>query len=157
MGRLWNVDEITRVGEIALDNNMTVISDEIHCELLFKGNKHVPFASISEEFEQNSITCMAPTKTFNIPGLAVSSIIIPNKKLRDGFNEIGSVIVSGPNLFGYTALEAAYRYGDEWLDQVLDYLQGNLDLLMEYIKENIPGIEVIEPQGTYLVWLDYVD
>jgi cystathionine beta-lyase len=154
VGRLWNVDEINRVGEIAMDNGIKVISDEIHCELLFKGNKHVPFASISEEFEQNSITCMAPTKTFNIPGLAVSSIIIPNKKLRDGFNEIASGIVSEPNLFGFTALEAAYRYGDDWLYQMLDYLQGNLDLLMEYTQENIPGMKVIEPQGTYLIWLD---
>ncbi len=155
VGRLWNVDEITRVGEIALDNGIPVISDEIHCELLFKGYKHTPFATISEEFEQNSITCMAPTKTFNIPGLAVSSIIIPNKKLRDGFNEIASGIVSEPNLFGFTALESSYRYGDEWLEQVLDYLQGNLDLLINYTKENIPGVKVIEPQGTYLIWIDF--
>lgn len=155
VGRLWNVDEITMVGEIALDKGIPVISDEIHCELLFKGHKHTPFATISEEFEQNSITCMAPTKTFNVPGLAISSIIIPNKKLRDGFNEVASGIVSEPNLFGFAALEASYRYGDEWLDQVLDYLQGNLDLLVSYTQENIPGVKVIEPQGTYLIWIDF--
>ncbi len=155
VGRLWNVDEITRVGEIALDNGIPVISDEIHCELLFKGYKHTPFATISEEFEQNSITCMSPSKTFNLPGLAVSSIIIPNKKLREGFKEIASGIVSEPNLFGFTALEASYRHGDEWLDQVLDYLQGNLDLLKEYTEANIPGVKVIEPQGSYLIWIDF--
>lgn len=155
VGRLWNVDEITRVGEIALDNGIPVISDEIHCELLFKGYKHTPFATISEEFEQNSITCMSPSKTFNLPGLAVSSIIIPNKKLREGFKEIASGIVSEPNLFGFTALEASYRHGDEWLDQVLDYLQGNLDLLMEYTEANIPGVKIIEPQGSYLIWIDF--
>jgi cystathionine beta-lyase len=155
VGRLWNVDEITRLGEIALDNGIPVISDEIHCELLFKGHKHTPFATISGEFEQNSITCMSPSKTFNLPGLAVSSIIIPNKKFREGFKEIASGIVSEPNLFGFTALEASYRHGDEWLDQVLDYLQGNLDLLMEYTEANIPGVEVIEPQGTYLIWMDF--
>ncbi|HEY0196183.1 MAG TPA: MalY/PatB family protein [Methanobacterium sp.] len=154
VGRLWNVEEITRVGEIAIDNGATIISDEIHCELLFKGYKHIPFATISEEFEQNSITCMAPTKTFNIPGLSVSNIIIPNKKLRNNFKEIQSGIVPEPNLFGFTALEAAYRYGDEWLDQALDYLQGNLDFLTDYLKEKIPDIKVIEPQGTYLIWLD---
>lgn len=98
---------------------------------------------------------MSPSKTFNLPGLAVSSIIIPNKKLREGFKEIASVIVSEPNLFGFTALEASYRHGDEWLDQVLDYLQGNLDLLMEYTEANIPGVNVIEPQGSYLIWIDF--
>lgn len=154
VGRLWNREEITRMGDIAIDNGAVVISDEIHCEILFNGHQHTPFASISEKFEQNCIVCMSPSKTFNLPGLEVSSIIIPNKKLHDDFISTQSGIVPNPNVFGYTALEAAYRLGDEWLKQVLDYLQGNLDFLLEYFDRKIPDIKVIQPQGTYLIWLD---
>ncbi len=143
------------MGEIAIRNGVPVISDEIHCEILFKGFRHTPFASISEEFEQNSIVCMAPSKTFSLAGLEASSIIIPNKKLRHDFSNARAGILPGPNLFGYTALEAAYRFGDEWLDQVLDYLQGNLDYMMDYFVKKIPRIKVIPPQGTYLIWLDF--
>ena len=154
VGRLWKKEELTRLGEIAIRHGVVVISDEIHCELLFKGHKHTPFASISEEFEQNSIVCMAPSKTFNLAGLGVSSIIIPNKKLRKNFAIARAGILPGPNLFGYTALEAAYRFGDEWLEQLLEYLQGNLDFLMDFFADRIPRIKVIKPEGTYLVWLD---
>ncbi|MGZ7067584.1 MAG: MalY/PatB family protein [Methanobacterium sp.] len=154
VGRLWEREEIIRMGETALQNDAVVISDEIHCEILFNGHKHVPFATISKEFQQNCIVCMSPSKTFNLAGLDVSSIIIPNKKIRNAFLATQSGIVPSPNLFGFTALEAAYRYGDEWLKQVLDYLQGNLDFLMDYFKNKIDGITVIQPQGTYLIWLD---
>jgi cysteine-S-conjugate beta-lyase len=157
VGRLWKRDEIIRMGEIVINNGSVVISDEIHCEILFKGHKHTPFASISKKFEQNSIVCMSPSKTFNLAGLEVSSIIIPNKKLRENFINTRSGIVPNPNLFGYTALEAAYRYGDDWLEQVLEYLQGNLDYLKDYFTKNIPSIKVIEPDGTYLIWLDCRD
>ena len=97
---------------------------------------------------------MAPSKTFNLAGLNASSIIIPNKKLRDTFSEVRSGMVEDPNLFGLVAMEAAYRYGDEWLKQLLDYLQENLDFMTTYFGERIPGIKVIKPEGTYLVWLD---
>ena len=96
---------------------------------------------------------MAPSKTFNLAGLAASSIIIPNQKLRDSFNEAKAGI-PGPNLFGLVAMEAAYRYGDEWLKQLLDYLQGNLEFTLEYFSKRIPRIKIIQPQGTYLIWLD---
>jgi cysteine-S-conjugate beta-lyase len=157
VGRLWKRDEIIRMGEIIINNGAVVISDEIHCEILFKGNKHTPFASISKKFEQNCIVCMSPSKTFNLAGLEVSSIIIPNKKIRENFINTRSGIVPNPNLFGYTALEAAYRYGDEWLEQVLDYLQENLNYLKNYFLKNIPRIKVIDPEGTYLIWLDCRD
>ncbi len=147
VGRLWNREEIIRMGEIILKNKAVVISDEIHCELLFKGNNHTPFGSISEDFQQNSITCMSPSKTFNLPGLGISSIIIPNKEIRDNFKNIQSGIVPDPNLFGYTALEAAYRLGDEWLAQVLDYLQGNLDFLMDFLNQKIPDIKEKDPSS----------
>jgi cystathionine beta-lyase len=155
VGRLWNREELTRMGEIAIRNRVTIISDEIHCEILFKGHRHTPFASISEEFEQNSIVCMAPSKTFSLAGLEASCIIIPNKKLRHNFASTRAGILPGPNLFGYTALEAAYRFGDEWLDQVLDYLQGNLDFMLDTFAKKIPKVKVIPPQGTYLIWLDF--
>lgn len=157
VGRLWNKEELTKLGDIAIKHDVVVISDEIHCELLFKDHLHTPFASISEEFEQNSIVCMSPSKTFNLAGLEVSSIIIPNKKLRHLFINTRTGILPEPNLFGYTALEAAYRFGDEWLDQLLDYLQGNLDFLLKYFANRIPKIKVIKPQGTYLIWLDCRD
>ncbi|CDG65256.1 MAG: cysteine-S-conjugate beta-lyase [Methanobacterium sp.] len=154
VGRLWKKDEIIKMGEIIIENEGIVISDEIHCEIVFKGRKHTPFASISEEFQENSIVCMSPSKTFNLAGLEVSSIIIPNKKLRKEFLNTMAGIVPGPNLFGYTALEAAYRDGDEWLEQVLEYLEGNLEFLTSYFKKRIQGIDVIETEGTYLAWLD---
>jgi cystathionine beta-lyase len=154
IGRLWNREELTRMGEIAIRHEAVVISDEIHCEILYKGYKHTPFASISKEFEQNSVVCMAPSKTFNLAGLEASSIIIPNKKLRDSFTYQMSGIVPGLNIFGLIAMEAAYRYGDEWLEQLLIYLQGNLEITTEYFAKRIPKIKVIKPQGTYLLWLD---
>ena len=154
IGRVWRREELKQMGEIVIGHGTVVISDEIHCELLYKGYKHTPFAFISEELAQNSIVCMAPSKTFNLPGLEASSIIIPNRKLRDDFNDARAGMVPGVNIFGLTAMEAAYRYGDEWLRQLLDYLQGNLEITMKWFKECIPRIKVIAPQGTYLLWLD---
>ncbi len=154
IGRLWDKEDLTRLGEIMLKHEIPVISDEIHCELLYKGHTHTPFAMLSKEFEENSIVCMAPSKTFNLPGLHASSIIIPDKKLREKFNEARAGAGSGLNIFGLTALEAAYRYGDEWLEQLLDYLQKNMEFTLDYFKQKIPGISVIKPQATYLLWLD---
>ena len=154
VGRLWDKKELIRMGEIVLRHGAVVISDEIHCEILYKGYRHTPFASISEEFEQNCILCVSPSKTFNLAGLEISTVIIPNKKLRDDFSNMRSGILPESNLFGYIALEAAYRYGDEWLNQVLAYLQRNLDFMLDYFRHRIPRIKVIEPEGTYLIWLD---
>jgi cysteine-S-conjugate beta-lyase len=154
VGRVWTREELIRMGQIAIRHGAVVISDEVHCEILFKGYRHVPFASISEEFEQNCIICMSPSKNFNLAGLEISTIIIPNKKIRNEFMQMRSGILPGSNLFGYLALEAAYRSGDEWLEQVLKYLQENLDFMLTYFAEKIPKIKVILPQGTYLIWLD---
>jgi cystathionine beta-lyase len=154
IGRVWRREELTRLGEIVIGHGAIVISDEIHGELLYQGYRHIPFATISEEFAQNSIICMAPSKTFNLPGLEASSVIIPNKKIRDNFNDALAGIMPGINIFGLTAMEAAYRYGDEWLEQLLDYLQGNLEITLTWFKKHIPRIKVITPQGTYLLWLD---
>jgi cystathionine beta-lyase len=154
VARVWTREELTRMGEIVLKNEAIMVSDEVHCELLFKGNRHTPFASISEEFAQRSLVCMADSKTFNLAGLAASTIIIPNRKLRDAFAIARAGILPRPNALALVALEVAYRYGDEWLEQLLDYLQGNLEYLISYCQKRIPRMKVIKPEGTYLVWLD---
>lgn len=154
-GRVWTKEELTELGNICLENNVMVISDEIHGDLILKGHKHIPFAAISEEFAQNSIICTAPSKTFNMAGMQTSNIIIPNKEYREAFQKMMSkLVLRMTNTFGVVATEAAYRHGDEWLDQLLAYLQGNLDFLTEYIETHIKGIKVIQPESTYLVWLD---
>lgn len=153
VGRVWQKEELIRLGEICLKNDVIVISDEIHADILFKGYKHTPFASISYEFAQNSIICTSPSKTFNLAGLQTSAIIIPNKKYHKIYDNIlNGLFLSINNVFGLVALEAAYRYGEEWLIQLLSYLNKNLEFLMKYFKERIPKIRVIEPEGTYLVW-----
>jgi len=154
IGRLWTKAETARMGEIVIRNGGVVISDEIHYEILYKGYRHTPFAAISDEFAQNSVVCMAPSKTFNLAGLHASCIIIPNQKLRDSFSDAMAAIVPGPNVFGLVAMEAAFRDGDDWLAQMLDYLNGNLKITMEFFANRIPKIKVIKPQGTYLLWLD---
>jgi len=155
VGRVWSRDELERLGRICMDHNVLVVSDEIHADLLLNGNTHTPFASISEEFARNSITCYAPTKTFNLAGLQISNIIIPNPTLASEFKvALENNDMSRPNIFAVYAAEAAYRYGDQWLDQVLAYFEDNHALLKEYIGKNIPEIKVTPAQATYLAWLD---
>lgn len=155
VGRVWQKEELIILGEICLKHNIIVVSDEIHADILFEGYKHTPFASISPAFAHNSITCTAPSKTFNLAGLQTSSLIIPNKKYYKIYeNILNSLALDENNVFGLVALEAAYRDGEEWLEQLLSYLNENLEFLMKYFKERIPKIEVIKPEGTYLVWLD---
>ncbi len=154
VGRVWTRGEQIKIGEIITKNNAVMISDEIHAEVLYKDIKHIPYGSISSEFEQHSVTCVSPSKAFNLAGLGASAIIIPNAELRNNFNTAKSGIVPLVNCFGLTAMEAAYNHGDEWLTQFLDYLQANLDFLTDFIKTRISRITVIKPEGTYLVWLD---
>jgi cystathionine beta-lyase len=154
IGRVWRREELTAVGKIILEHEAVMVSDEVHCELLFKGHTHVPFATISREFEQNCVVCQAGSKTFNLAGLGASTIFIPNARLRNAFNAARAGILPQPDVFGLVALEAAYRDGDDWLGQVLAYLQANLEFMMTYVKERIPKLSIIKPEGTYLVWLD---
>ena len=155
VGRMWDKEEQTKFGEIVLKHGGVVISDEIHSEIVVSDKKHIPFASISKEFEQNSITCFSPSKTFNIAGLSVLSIIIPNKNLRESFISAAGHQLGKVSVLSLVAMEAAYRYGDEWLNELLEYLKENLKFLIEYFEENIPEVKVIRPEGTYLVWLDF--
>ena len=154
-GRVWTKEELKKIGEICLKNNIIILSDEIHSDIIYKGYKHIPIASLSKELEQKTITCIAPSKTFSLAGLSTSAIIIPNKEIRKMFNNtLQTLEVDGGNIFGSIALEAAYNYGEKWLEELLTYLEGNLNYLMKYFKEKIPAIKPIRPEATYLIWLD---
>lgn len=154
-GRVWSKEELTRLGQICMENNVLVVSDEAHFDLVYKGYTHTPFASISKEFADQSITCTAPSKTFNLAGVQMANIIIPNKELRDPFTKIIDKLYLGlSNTFGVTASEYAYKYGEEWFGQFLDHLESNLAFLTEFLETNLKEIKVIPPEGTYLAWLD---
>jgi cystathionine beta-lyase len=155
VGRVWRPDELTRFGEICLDHDVLVISDEIHGDLIYSGHTFTPFASLHEDFALNSIICTAPSKTFNLAGLQASNIIIPNEALRAMFSHtLTNNGLLTLNAFGIVALQAAYEHGEEWLEQVMDYIESNLDYLRNYINKRISHISIVEPEGTYLVWLD---
>jgi cystathionine beta-lyase len=156
VGRVWSREELRRFGEICLRHNVLIVSDEIHGDLIFRGSAFTPFASISPDFAAHSITCTAPSKTFNLAGLKTSAIIIPDANVRKTFHEVlrNSGLSLAGSTFGVVALKAAYEQGEPWLEQTLNYLQGNLDYLESYVGERIPQIEVVSPEGTYLVWLD---
>ncbi len=156
VGRVWTEKELATLGNICIENNILIVSDEIHCDLILKGYRHVPFASISGEFLANSVTCTSPSKTFNLAGLHVSNVIIADTKKRHNFSsKLKANGIIGPNAFGTVALEAAYRHGEEWLEQVLEYIQSNLEFLKKFVTGKIPQVRVIEPEATYLVWLDF--
>ena len=155
VGRVWTRDELLRFGEICIKNNVLVVSDEIHGDLILEGYVFTPYAGISEVFAQSSITCTAPSKTFNLAGLKTSNIIIADERLRARFKKtLERTALGGVGPFGVVALEAAYNHGEEWLAQVLDYIKGNLRYLEKYITEHLPQISIIPLEGTYLVWLD---
>ena len=155
-GRVWTKDELLTLGELCLENQVLVLSDEIHCDLTYEGIIHVPFASISDDFAQNSIICTSPSKTFNLPGIKVSNIVIPNPTLQKRFNKVRQQNgITEPHCFASLVLEAAYNESEDWLNAVLKYIKKNLEFLKDYVRENMQRVEVIEPQGTYLVWLDF--
>ena len=159
VGRVWTKEELEIFGNICRENNVLIISDEIHCDLVMPGFKHVCFASISSEFAQNSITCLAASKTFNLAGLQQSSIVIPNptlrKELTNQIENLGFTNGIGGTLFGAVAAAAAYNEAEPWLDDLIEYLQGNYTYLKSYLEQELPGVVVYELQGTYLVWVDF--
>jgi cystathionine beta-lyase len=157
VGRVWTKEELKKLGDICLEHDILIISDEIHHDLILPGNKHTVFSTISEEFEQKTIVCTAPSKTFNLAGLQVSNIIITNEKMRQSF--INTIVhkngIGIPNSFGIVAMIAAYNEGEEWLEQVLKYIDSNFEYLKDFIRSKIPNVKYIEPEGTYLAWLDF--
>jgi len=134
--------------------DVAIVADEIHCDLLLDGRQHVPMASLAPEIEQRTITLMAPSKTFNLPGLKCAVGIVPDAELRQRFVAAGADLVPKINLLGYTAAVAAYREADAWLDELLAYLADNRDFLVEQVRTRLPGVVVAPPEATYLAWLD---
>ncbi|MCK5171503.1 MAG: PatB family C-S lyase [Bacteroidales bacterium] len=154
-GSVWTKDELKSLGEMCVKKNVLIMSDEIHADLVFKDFKFTPLASVSKEIADSTVTFIAPSKTFNMAALATSSVITSNNELKEKYDKVLDAIHMGlGNVFGTVASEAAYKYGDEWLDQLIDYLSENLDFAQDFLNEKIPQIKMIRPEGTYLVWLD---
>ena len=156
VGRVWSKDELSRLGEICLKHGVTVVADEIHCDFVFGDNKYTPFASLGKDIENITITCTAPSKTFNLAGLQASNIIISNPSLRERYK--AEVLGTGYellNIFAIKACETAYKYGAEWLDELLVYLDKTYAQMRTYIKTNLRKARVAQLEGTYLVWVDF--
>ena len=154
VGRVFTRDELERMAEICLRHDVVICSDEIHCDLVFEGHEHIPIASLSPEIARQTITLLAPSKTFNIAGIHASVGIITDPELRSRFEAARAGLVPRLGVLGYTAMLSAYRDGDSWLQQVLAYMQANRDFLYDYVKDSLPGITMEKPEGTYLAWLD---
>jgi cysteine-S-conjugate beta-lyase len=156
VGRVWTKEELIKLGQICRKHDVLMISDEIHSDLIRKGYTHTPLADLSEELREHSITCLAPSKTFNLAGLYASVLVIPNRDHRTKFQRLlQNQATNAPNTFAVPAFEAAYREGEEWLEQLLHYLEENYLFLKNFVNERIPNVKVVEPEGTYLIWLDF--
>lgn len=155
VGRVWTREELTRLGDICLKHKVYVVSDEIHSDFVFEG-EHQVFANLKKEYEDISIICTSPSKTFNIAGLQTSNIFLPNTELAKRFRkEVAAAGYSQVGLPGLVACEAAYRYGDKWIEAVLSYIKANAEFTKEYLKKNLPKVKMTKLEGTYLVWLDF--
>lgn len=155
-GRVYTREELARLGEICLKHNVIILSDEIHGEFVYAPHKHTPIASISKELSDITITCTAPSKTFNLAGLQCSNIFISNPKLRESFKStMAKFGYSQPNTMAIVAAEAAFKYGEPWLDALLAYLQKNIDRSIEFLNRELPKVKVMRPEGTYLLWIDF--
>ncbi|MBP3206276.1 MAG: pyridoxal phosphate-dependent aminotransferase [Lachnospiraceae bacterium] len=156
VGRVWSEEELKRIAALCVKYHVIVVSDEIHQDFVYDGYTHTPLLNVDERIAEWCITCTSPAKTFNLAGLQISNIFIPNRNLRHAFRrQIAAAGYSQLNTMGLAACEAAYRYGGEWYAALRRYLQGNLDFVREYVAKELPGVRMIEPEGTYLVWLDF--
>ena len=154
-GRVWSPDELTRLGNICLRNGVTVVADEIHCELVYQGFKYTPFASLSDAFLHRSVTCVSPSKAFNIAGLQIANIVAFDNDLRSRIDKAININeVCDVNPFGVAATIAAYNEGEEWLNQLVDYLHGNYEAMAEFCRRELPEFPITRLEGTYLVWMD---
>ena len=155
VGRVWTAEELVKLGDICVKHGVIVVSDEIHADFVFKGRHHV-FASLKKEFENISITCTSPSKTFNLASMMMSNIFIPNHELKRKFRkELDAAGTSQLGIMGLVACEAAYCKGEEWYRSMIEYVRKNIEFTKEYIAENIPDVSMIDIEGTYLVWLDF--
>lgn len=155
VGRVWARDELERLGRICVENDILIVSDEIHSDIIFSGSRHIPMASISEEIARRTLTCISPSKTFNIAGLSTSAVIIPDPGIRANYQRVVDFLhIDSGNVFGTLALEACYNLGEPWLEELLEYLEGNLDFTEDFLAKNLPGISLVRPEGTYIPLLD---
>ncbi|QTA38255.1 pyridoxal phosphate-dependent aminotransferase [Thermosipho ferrireducens] len=156
VGRVWRKEELLELGKICLKHNILVVSDEIHCDIVYSPHKHTVFSSLSKEISDISLVLTAPSKTFNIAGLQMGNAIIPNFELRKRYKALlksHHLVMS--NLFGIVATEVAYKYGKQWLEELLVYLKGNVDFVQAFLQKNIPEVRLTIPEGTFLLWLDF--
>ncbi|MBN2763479.1 MAG: PatB family C-S lyase [Bacteroidales bacterium] len=154
-GNVWEKEILLRLADLCLKNNIIILSDEIHCDLVYPGYKHIPMASLSDETAGLTVTCMAPSKTFNMAGMSTSYLIIPNPEIKKKYDDLlNHIHVGAGNIFGFSALEAAYNEGEEWPAQLMEYVEGNLKFMTDFFRSEIPRIKVIKPDATYMVWLD---
>jgi cystathionine beta-lyase len=155
-GRVWTADELKRIGDICLRHGVIVVSDEIHHDLVFAPHKHVPFAGLGPEYAERSVTCIAPSKTFNLAGLQAAAAIVPNGELRRRFVRTArfGLSIHMDSYFGVTGMETSYRHGEPWLEQLLVYLRENRDALIAFMEERLPELRVMKPEATYLAWVD---
>ncbi len=155
-GSVWRKDELLQLAEICAEYDLLIVSDEIHSDLILFGHKHIPIASLGKETAHRTITSLSTSKTFNMAGLSISYTVISNTRLRNELSNIlGDFHLSYGNTAGLVTMEAAYRYGEDWLRQLLDYLEGNINWLENFLQHRLPEIKLIKPEGTYLVWLDF--
>jgi len=155
VGRVWTPDELTQFGEICLENDVLVVSDEIHCDLIYSDHVFTSFARLGDDFRQKSVICSSASKTFNLAGLQTSSVIISDKELREQF--AGTIKRNGvflANPFGIIAAEAAYNHGEAWLAEVMVYIENNYRFMKSYLAEHLPQLKIVHPEATYLVWVD---
>lgn len=156
VGRVWSEEELKKMGDICLRHGVIVAADEIHCDFILTERDFTSYARLGEKYTSSAIICTSPSKTFNMAGLQVANIIIPDEKLRRVFRKANAASgYSQGNILGLTAAKAAYNNGGEWLKELLEYLKGNIDYFRGFLKENIPEARLIEPEGTYLLWVDF--
>lgn len=156
VGRVWTEEELTNLGDICLRHGVYVIADEIHADFVYPGYRHPVFAGLKPEYADLTVTCTAPSKTFNLPGLQVANIFIKNEHLRRSFmEEVRKTGYSQPNVMGLVACRAAYEHGAPWLEALIRYLTGNLALVRDFLRAEVPAVRLVEPEGTYLLWLDF--
>lgn len=156
VGRVWNKEELLKIGDICLKHKVIVVADEIHADFVYHGHQHQVFANLKTEYQEITVTCTAPSKTFNIAGLQVSNIFIANENLRKKFKqELKKTANADINVMGLIACQAAYSQGEDWLRQVKIYIAENLEYVKTFLRDNLPQVKLVEPEGTYLLWLDF--
>ena len=156
VGRVWNKEELLKIGDICLKHKVIVVADEIHADFVYHGHQHQVFANLKTDYQEITVTCTAPSKTFNIAGLQVSNIFIANENLRKKFKqELKKTANADINVMGLIACQAAYSQGEDWLRQVKIYIAENLEYVKTFLRDNLPQVKLVEPEGTYLLWLDF--